>query len=83
MFHVTFFSPNYLAILDLILVNKGNYFAVRARKISKYIWQPKQKLNAAFKKAAASAKATATVKTPPAPATDAITATSEKPSPTA
>ena len=53
---------------------------VRARKMSR---QPKQKLNAAFKNAAASAKATATVKTPPAPVTDAITATSAKPSPTA
>ena len=57
--------------------------AVRTRKMSKYIWQPKQKLNAAFKNAAASAKATATVKTPPAPVIDAITATSAKTSPTA
>jgi hypothetical protein len=51
--------------------------------MSKYIWQPRQKLNAAFKNAAASANPTATVNTPPAPVIDAITATSAKTSPTA
>ena len=51
--------------------------------MSKYIWQPKQKLNAAFKNAAASANPTATVKTPPAPVADPIIATSAKISPTA
>jgi hypothetical protein len=50
--------------------------------MSKYIWQPRQKLNAAFKNAAANAKATATVNTPPAAVIDAITATSAKASPT-
>jgi hypothetical protein len=51
--------------------------------MSKYISQPRQKLNAAFKNAAASANPTAIVNTAPAPTTDAITATSAKPRPTA
>ena len=64
-------------------MDKTSYLAVRTRKMSKYIWQPRQKLNAAFKNAAASANPTAIVNTPPAPVIDAITATSAKTSPTA